>query len=104
MHLDKGFVYLRSWAGAICSIILFTLIGAYALQKFDILVRIHDVDLVITTNMNALSEHDQFDSSMGFNIAAAIMNYYGENEPIDDDPTIGELVFIVNSWGRYDNG
>ncbi len=104
MHLDKGFVYLRSWGGAICSIILFILIGAYAVQKFDVLVRIQDVDLMITTNLNALSDHDKFDSSMGFNIAAGFMAYQGANKPIDDDPTVGELVFVVNIWGRKDDG
>lgn len=75
MHLDKGFIHLKSWGGAACSILLFTLIGAYALQKFDILVRNQDVDLLITTNRNALSDEDQFDASMGFNLAAAFMAF-----------------------------
>ena len=61
MHIDKGFVNLKSWGGAICSIILFTMIGVYTFQKIDILVNKRDVDILKMTDFNAVSDKDEFD-------------------------------------------
>ena len=103
MRLDKGFIQLKSFGGAACSIFLFTLIGLYAFQKFEILVNKRDVNLITVTTSNALNYTDVFDSSMDFNIAAAFSAYDGGTEPIDD-PTVGEVVFNHYKWGQNPDG
>lgn len=103
MRLDKGFLKLKSWGGAICSIIFFIVIGVYTLQKIDVLVNKRDVDILKMTNFNAVSDQDEFDLSMGFGIAAAFSAYDDETEPIDD-PSVGELVFNHIKWGRNPDG
>ena len=103
MRLDKGFIHLRSWGGAVCSIILFTLIGLYTLQKFDVLLNSRDVNLITTTTFNAVTNTETFDSSTGFNIAVAFSAYDSETEPIDD-PTVGELIFNHYKWGANPDG
>ena len=82
---------------------LFIIIGAYTLQKFDVLVNRLDAELITQTNFNALTESDEFDSSKGFNIAAAYSAYDGETDPIDD-LTVGEVVFNHYKWGRSPDG
>lgn len=79
------------------------MIGAYTLQKLDVLVNRRDVDLITMTSSNALSGTDVFDSSMGFYLAAAFTAYDDETEPIDD-PTVGELVFNHYKWGADKDG
>ncbi len=98
MHLDKDAFLLKSWAGAICSMMLFTLISMYSLQKLQVLVNKNDVNLLTMPTFNALTDKDEFDSSKGFNIAAAFIAYDDNKEPIDD-PTVGELVFNHYKWG-----
>ena len=103
MRLDKGSMKLSSWVGTLCSCFLFLLIGAYAVQKLDILVNKREVDLIYMTASNALTYTDKFDSSMGFNIAAAFTAYDDETEPIDD-PTVGSVVFNHYKWGENSDG
>ena len=96
MHLDrdadKDHLQISSWCGSFCSVILFLLIGAYAAQKFDLLLNKGDSDLITNTLIGALTFEDKFDSSMGFNIVAGFTAWDSNYEPIDD-PTIGKLVF-----------
>ena len=101
MHIDQGSFQLKSWGGALCSVILFTMIGAYSLQKLDVLINKLDAELITMTKSNALKDTDVFDSSMGFNIAAAFTAY---DSKIIDDPTIGELVFNHYKWGVKADG
>ena len=103
MHLDKDAILLKSWVGAICSIMLFSLLGLYTLQKLQVLITKNDVNLLTMPTFNALTDKDEFDFSMGFNIAAAFINYDNNTEPIDD-PTVGELVFNHFKWGQDADG
>ena len=98
MHLDKGLVQLQSWGGTACSVILFILIGLYAIQKMDILLNGRDVDLKKVTTTNALTSKDKFDYINGFNFAVGLVSYDGNREP-EEDPTVGELVFNHYKWG-----
>ena len=106
MHLDrdsdKDHLQISSWCGSMSSILLFLLIGTYAVQKFDVLLAKEDVDLMTNTLIDALTFSDEFYPSMGFNIAAGYTAYDGTYEPIDD-PTVGELVFNSYRWGKYSN-
>lgn len=103
MNIGKDFVVLNSWGGAACSFFLFFLIGAYTLQKLDVLLNKRDVDLITTTISNANTYEDFFDSSMGLNIAVAFTSYDNDQDPIDD-PTIGEVVFNHYKWGQNPDG
>ena len=79
------------------------MIGAYTLQKLDVLINKLDAELITMTNFNAISDSDEFDASMGFNFAAAFSAYDSETEPIDD-PTVGEIVFNHFKWGKNADG
>ena len=103
MHLDKGARELRSWFGSLCSIILMLILGAYAYQKFDVLVFMKDVDLITSVELNAFGIEDTFDSTNGFMAAAALSDYV-DVDKAGMDPRIGELVFTHYKWGDDADG
>ena len=92
MRIDKNQERITSWGGAVCSILLFLVIGSYTYQKLDILINKRDIDLITMTASHSLTLDERFDASMGFSFAAAFLSYDGNSEPIDD-PTVGEVVF-----------
>ena len=51
-----------------------------------------------------MTEFDTFSYENGLNFAIAFTGFKGENEPIFDDPTIGEVVFNHYRWGNDANG
>lgn len=98
MRLDSGNGSLKSIVGSLMSLILLGVLLLFTYLKADVLINKKDVDVLSTINDNFYTSDDIFDSSHGFNVAAAFTAFDSNTEVILD-PTYGELVFMHYYWG-----
>ena len=76
--------------GALCTLLIFIIIGLYAYLKVVTLLARKDVNIVQVLHSNYHSEKFEFGYEDGFNIAFAFTKFDNEVERILD-PSYGEL-------------
>ena len=103
MKLEDESHVLHSYAGSLCTLLMFCVTILYALQKFIVLVERKDVDVLSTTLDSFFDEHHIFNYKNGFNIAAAFTSFNNEAE-WELDPSYGSLELAAFKWGTYPNG
>ena len=98
MKIDKGHSIMTTSVGSIFSIILFIIVGMYALQKTNIMIMKTD-DYVMTSTQDSFFDLDyKFGFEQGFNIAVAFTAFDDEKENILR-PEIGRIVYRQYKWG-----
>ena len=98
MKIDKGHSIMTTSVGSIFSIILIIIVGMYAFQKTNIMIRKTD-DYVMTSTQDSFFDLDyRFGYEQGFNIAVAFTAYDSIEENILT-PDIGRIVYRQYTWG-----
>ena len=91
----------RTFVGSILSLLTMTILLAYMIYKAQILFELDDYSLEKAYEENFFPSDEAFSQKDGFYIAAALTNYDGSSEVIED-PTIGTLKMYIKSWDVYD--
>ena len=77
---------------------------AYASVLLQVLVERSDYNILEKRYENELYDSNfSIGSETGFAIAAAIVSFPVQSEPIED-PEIGELIFSINGWNTTNSG
>ncbi len=75
MKLNGDDSSLRSCTGAICTIIIYSVILLYALNKLTVLYNKKDVDVLSMVDDHAIDPLEKFNNKDGFNIAVGLTAY-----------------------------
>ena len=103
MTLAEGVVSLPTSMGAFMTIFLMIVLFCFTILKTYNMILRKDVNISSTINENVYSDSDVFDYSQGLYFAVAFTGYDNERE-IMLDPSIGELEFYVEEWGKDEEG
>ena len=90
MKIDGRYSALSTWMGALCTLLIFIIIGLNTYLKVVTLLSRKDVNIVQVLHANYHSEEFEFGYEDGFNVAFALTKYDNEVERILD-PSYGEL-------------
>ena len=100
MRLDsKGSSSLATGAGAFFSFLLLLMTATYGLNKFEILLRRKDVDILSTIQDSYFDVESTFGAAQGFNFAVGLL---GQREPLDE--AIASWDISSFEWAPNDDG
>ena len=103
MKLDQGKSHIKSYCGALMTLLLSFVILMYSLQKLDVFISKKDVDILSTVNDVHFDDDYVFDYDKGLNFAFAFTAYDDNPEPILNE-RIGRMQFNHFTWGAGDDG
>ena len=104
MKLDKTMQILHTSVGSIFSIILFIIVGAYALQQTEIMITRKENIVMASTMVNFYDPDYVFDFDQGLNFAVGIIDPFDPLTLKPVDPTFGRIKVTKSSWGVGEDG
>ena len=88
MKIDRSVESLPTWMGTFCSLLTLVIMVAFTALKLDVLLRKDDINVLVAMREYFFPDDFVFNNAQGLNVAAAIVAYSSDPEPILD-PTIG---------------
>ena len=101
-NLPDGKEKYRTLLGSILSVFTIILMGSYAYIKLVKLLRYQDYVINESYREHFYETSFTFSQADGFQVAAAVTNFDGNPEEIED-PEIGEVKFYLKQWGIDDD-
>ena len=103
MKLKDGSDTVPTVAGFFFSIFLPFMLISYSYQKFDILLNKKDAKIFTTDLIDAISDTEVFDTTMGLKIAIAFTEFptKGDADPMEPmlDKSFGRIAFYREAYG-----
>ena len=98
--MDEDTSVKKSFLGACLTILALVTTFLFFFAKTQSLHNRYDVDILTSKTLNAISSSDKFDTSSGFFVAAALTDFDGNTEILEEPDRYGELVAEHWEWGN----
>ena len=89
--------------GSFCTMIVILLTIGYAGFKFNIMLEMKDVNILLTLRESWYDDDYKFTFENGLNLAVAFSGYNTKTE-WELDPSYGKIMFSAYSWGVEEDG
>lgn len=93
LGIDKGRKNLPSKLGALCTVLLFVILVAFAAYKLDIVGQRKRIDIFQAVYENYFDDAYVFGADQGFNIAAGVYDPTDPRQTSEIDPDYGRIQF-----------